>query len=91
MANYNTFVVQKTNGGKTVLVTSSARKAHNLLTTGTRIEVWSDNRKIVSIYKRTSSLLKPYIQQERDYIRAKQEAAEQRHKQRRWDPYDHTV
>ena len=83
MAKYNTFVVQKTKGGQTVLVTSSARKAAKLLTPGVRVEVWSENRKVDTIYTRTGSALLWYIEQERDYIRAKQAVAEKRNRKRR--------
>lgn len=84
MAKYNTFVVQKTNnGGGTVLVTSSARKAQRMLTVGLRIEVWSENRKTETVHTRTASRLTPYINIEREYIGKKQAAAERRNKARR--------
>lgn len=82
MARYNTFLVLSTKG-KTLLATSSARKARRLLETGVRIEVWSANAKTETIYHRTRSLLDKYVADERAYIRAKQEAAERRNKQRR--------
>ena len=87
MANYNTFVVIDTKKRKTLLTTSSARKANSLLTTGFRVEVWNGNTKVEVIYerdkRREANPLGPYIQLERAYIRAKQAAAEQRNKQRR--------
>ena len=83
MAKYNTFVVQETKGGKAVLVTSSARKAKRLLQPGRRVEVWSENKRAEVIYARTRSKLGKYTAAERDYIRAKQEAAERRNKARR--------
>lgn len=87
MANYNTFVVVNTKTRKTVLTTSSARKANSILTTGVRVEVWNGNNKLETIYerdkRREASPLGPYIAMEREYIRAKQAAAEQRNKQRR--------
>ena len=87
MANYNTFVVVDTKTRKTTLTTSSARKANSLLTTGFRIEVWNGNIKLETIYerdkRREANPLGPYIELERAYIRAKQEAAEQRNKRRR--------
>lgn len=83
MAKYNTFVVQKTNNGRTVLVTSSARKARQMLTTGLRVEVWSENRKTETEHTRTASRLTPYITAEREYIGKKQAAAERRNKARR--------
>lgn len=88
MAKYNTFVVQETKGGRAVMVTSSARKVKRMLTKGLRIEVWSENKKIETIYTRTSSELTKYITAEREHIRAKQEAAEKRNKARRARAYD---
>lgn len=82
MASYNTFLVLSTKG-KPLMVTSSARKAHRLLQTGVRIEVWSANAKAETIYSRTRSLLDKYVSAEREYIRAKQAAAEQRNRRRR--------
>ena len=82
MAKYNTFLVLSTKG-KPLLVTSSARKARQLLQIGTRVEVWSGNAKAETIYSRNRSLLDKYVTAERDYIRQKQEAAERRNKQRR--------
>lgn len=82
MAKYNTFVVQETKGGRTVLVTSSARKANILPHPGIRVEVWSDNSLTETIYTRTRAKLDPYIAAERDYIRAKQEAATRRNQRR---------
>ena len=87
MAKYNTFVVIDTKRRKTILVTSSARKANSLLATGIRIEVWNDNNKLESIYerdkRREANPLGPYIEQEREYIRARQEASTMRNTQRR--------
>ena len=83
MAKYNTFVVQKTNSGQAVLVTSSARKAKQALAIGFRLEVWSANEKQETIYTRTAKKLDKYITAERDYIRNKQAKAEARNKARR--------
>ena len=82
MAKYNTFLVLSTKG-KPLLVTSSARKARKLLQTGIRIEVWSANAKVETVYHKTRTLLEKYVTAEREYIRAKQEAAERRNKRRR--------
>ena len=82
MAKYNTFLVLSTKG-RPLLVTSSARKARKLLQTGIRIEVWSANAKEETVYHRTRSRLERYVAAEREYIRAKQEAAERRNKRRR--------
>jgi hypothetical protein len=83
MANYNTFIAQQTKGGKTMLVTSSARKVKSLLTPGVRIEVWSENQKTETIYTKTRALLDKYVESEKAYIREKQAKAEQRNKARR--------
>lgn len=91
MANYNTFIAQETKGGKTMLVTSSARKVKSLLTSGIRIEVWSANQKTETIYKKTVSLLDKYIASEKAYIREKQAKAEKRNKARRARANDRSI
>ena len=83
MANYNTFIAQETKGGRTMLVTSSARKVKRLLTPGVRVEVWSENKKVETVYTKTVSLLDKYVQSEKQYIREKQAKAERRNKLRR--------
>lgn len=83
MANYNTFIAQETKGGKTMLVTSSARKVKQLLAKGIRIEVWCENQKTETIYSKTCSLLNKYVEAERQYIRNKQAKAEKRNQARR--------
>ena len=83
MANYNTFIAQQTKGGKTILVTSSARKVKSLLNPGVRVEVWSENKKVETVYTKTSALLEKYIQSEKQYIKEKQARAEHRNKLRR--------
>ncbi len=83
MAKYNTFVAQETKGGRTVLITSSARKVKLLLAPGVRVEVWSNNQKTETIYTKTRALLDKYVEAERAYIREKQARAEQRNKLRR--------
>ena len=87
MANYNTFVVVNCKTRKTVVTTSSARKAYKELQKGIRIEVWNDNVLIERIYegdkKREKNPMKPYIDKEREYIRKKQERATQRNTRRR--------
>ena len=83
MANYNTFIAQQTKNGKTIIVTSSARKVKSLLVPGVRVEVWSDNKKVETIYTKTKALLNKYVKLERQYIREKQARAEQRNKLRR--------
>lgn len=87
MANYNTFVVVNCNTRKPILTTSSARKANAELTVGVRVEVWNNNAIIEVIHeydkRKEKYPLAPYIQQEREYIRKKQEKAEQRNKRRK--------
>ena len=83
MANYNTFIAQETKGGKTLIVTSSARKVKSLLTPGIRVEVWNNNQKTETIYTKTQALLGKYIHSEKMYIREKQAKAEKRNQARR--------
>jgi hypothetical protein len=83
MAKYNTFTVQLTKNGRLLLVTSSARKAKQTLSPGLRVEIWSENRKVATVYTRTKAKLDTYIAAERDHIRAKQAAAEARNQLRR--------
>lgn len=83
MAKYNTFVVCNSRTGKTILVTSSARKARNELRLGRRIEVWNGNRQEHKIIWRNRERIKPYIQAERDYIGRRQLAAEMKNKARK--------
>lgn len=83
MAKYNTFIVQETKGGKPLLVTSSARKAKQLLTQGIRVEVWSDNQRVETIHTKTIRKFDPYTAAEKEYIRNKQAAAEKRNNLRR--------
>lgn len=83
MAKYNTFVVQLTKTGRALLVTSSARKVERFpLSAGLRVEVWSENKKIDTIYFRSREKLKVYTAAEKAYIKAKQEAAEKRNLRR---------
>lgn len=83
MAKYNTFIAQATKGGKTVIVTSSARKVKSLLTPGIRIEVWTENRKAETIYTKTRAMLDKYVEAERQYIREKQARAQEQNRMRR--------
>ena len=83
MANYNTFIVVDCNSKKSILTTSSARKATKLLQTGTRIDVWNNNEKVTTIYAKDRTPMKPYIEAEREYIRKKQARAEERNKRRK--------
>lgn len=88
MANYNTFVVVDCASRKSILATSSARKANAMLRVGTRIDVWNGNQKVETIYaaeskRESGGTMAPYIELEREYIRNKQKRAEQRNSLRR--------
>ena len=90
MANYNTFIAQETKSGKTIIVTSSARKVKSVLGPGVRVEVWNENKRLETIYTRTSALLNKYIKLERQYIKEKQARAEYRNKLRRAKLHEYT-
>ncbi len=81
MANYNTFIVMECGARKACLVTSSARKAAHALTKGVRIDVWSDNEFVESVYSNTNGMAK-YTSAEKQYIREKQERAQMRNARR---------
>lgn len=83
MAKYNTFVVIECKRNKTVLITSSARKATGELFKGRRIEVWNENERIGKVYAHKRETMKPYIEAEREYIRMKQTSAEVRNAHRK--------
>lgn len=83
MANYNTFIVVDCNSRKSILTTSSARKANGELAKGFRVDVWNNNEKVLTVYQKTRELMKPYIEAEREYIRQKQARAEARNKARK--------
>ena len=85
MATYNTFLVVDCRSRRPLLATSSARKAVRALETGRRVEVWSENELVRTVYAKTKKELYEYTEAERQYIRAKQEratAARQRRKER---------
>lgn len=78
---YNTFVLTECKTGRNIIVTSSARKANDLLCKGRRIEVWNSNEKVETIYRKNKgerNPMRPYIEAEREYIRQKQHNAERR-------------
>ena len=82
MANYNTFSVVDCKTRKTILTTSSARKANREMKPGLRIDIWNDNALIDTIYQRNRDKIRPYIQAEKDYIREKQARATEKNKKR---------
>ena len=83
MANYNTFVVVDCKSRKSILTTSSARKSAKLLQTGFRIDVWNENQKVETVYAKDRTMMKPYIEAEKEYIRQKQARAEERNRRKR--------
>ena len=78
MAKYNTYLVCLCKSGRSILVTSSARKAVRMLEKGKRIEVWNENTRLRVVHQKTREQMKVYIRQEQDYLFAKQMAAERR-------------
>lgn len=83
MAKYNTFLVCLCKSGRSMLVTSSARKALRMLEKGRRVEVWNENTRVKVVHQKTREQMSPYIRQEQDYLFAKQVAAEARNSTRR--------
>ena len=87
MAKYNTFVVIDYKKRKNLLVTSSAKKANELLKVGTKIEVWNENELIEVIHfaksKYSKDFIWRYILKEKEYIGKKQRQAELRNKRRK--------
>ena len=88
MANYNTFLVVDCYTRKSVLVTSSARKAKEHLAKGVRVEVWNNNQKIETIYSPgkkncNKNPLGSYIEAEKEYIGKRQMQAERRNRMRK--------
>ena len=80
MANYNTFVVVDCKSRKSILTTSSARKAKKLLSVGFRIDIWNNNEKIDTVHYNEPIKMKPFVMAEKEYIRKKQQDAERRNK-----------
>ena len=90
MANYNTFAVVQSKSGKILLVTSSARKASEMLCVGRRVEVWNENERFVSITYKDRDRFRPFIRIEKDYIRRKQEKATIRNQKKHGGAHDKT-
>ena len=82
MAKYYTFAVIDYKKSCNVLVTSSARKAKKILKSGLKTEIWNENSLIDVVYTRTKEKLNEYVQNEKDYIKARQKRAEERNKRR---------
>ena len=55
-----TYIVQKTKGGKVVLITTDPQEAEPLLAPGNRLEVWEKDQKVDTIYTRTRERLEQY-------------------------------
>lgn len=88
MANYNTFLVVDCYTRKSVLVTSSARKAKEHLVKGVRVEVWNNNQMVETIYSPgkkncNKNPLGNYIEAEKEYIVRRQGKAERRNRLRK--------
>ena len=79
----NTFVLVDTKSRKPVFVTPSARKCKNEFQEGYRIEVWSCNRLVETIYSRNIDDINKYVRLEKEYIAMKQKRAEERNKRRK--------
>ena len=78
MAKYNTYLVCLCKSGRSILVTSSARKATRMLEKGRCVEIWNENTRLKVVHQKTREQMAPYIRQEQDYLFAKQVAAERR-------------
>lgn len=83
MAAYNTFGLVDTKTRKILLITSSARKCKKAFVKGYKIEVWSGNALVNTIYSRNLADIDEYIRMEKQYIANKQRKAEARNKRRK--------
>ena len=79
----NIFVVIDCKKRKNLMVTSSARKAKNLLEKGVKVEIWSENRHVETVYFRLIRNLDKYVSLEKQYIAEKQANATKRNQRRR--------
>ena len=75
MANHNTFAVVESQHGKILLITSSARKANEMLCEDNHIEVWNNNEKFITITHEDKDRMRAFVRIEKDFIRRKQEKA----------------
>ena len=80
---YNTFVVFDCKKRRVLLVTSSSRKAKEKIQKGIKVEVWSENQHIETIYNRNINQINKYVMIEKQYIAQKQTKATQRNKRRK--------
>ena len=83
MADYNTFNLIDTKSRKTLVTTSSARKAKREFVKGYRIDVWNGNVLKESIYSKNLFEIDKYVRLEKENIAKKQKIAEERNKRRR--------
>ena len=79
----NIFVVYDCKKRKSILVTSSARKAKAMLNKGIKIEVWSESKFVEKIYFRTIRNMDKYTSLEKQYIKIKQANAERKNQRRK--------
>ena len=83
MANYNTFAVVDSKQGEILLITSSARKASEMLCEEKHIEVWNNNEKFITITHENKDRMRAFVRIEKDFIRRKQEKATKKNKYKR--------
>jgi len=81
-AEHITYIVMDCRSRHVARVTNSARKALSQLQKGKRIEVWSGDVLIDTVYDSTRPKFKKYVERERVYIAQKQARAEHRNKLR---------
>ena len=78
----NIFVVVGCQHRNVILVTTSARKAKKLLKKGVRVDIWSNNEYVDTIYFKQVDKFNPYVMYEKQYIGEKQRQAEERNRRR---------
>lgn len=81
-AEHITYIVMDCRTRHVMLVTNSARKAQATLEKGKRIEAWSGNVLIDTVYDSSRPRFKKYVERERVYIAQKQARAEHKNRLR---------
>ena len=79
----NTFVIYDCDKRRNLLITQSARKAKEMISVGTKAEVWNDDALIETIYVKNLGKINKYIEMQKEYIAKKQMYAERKNKRRR--------
>jgi len=77
------FTLIDTRSRKIALITASARKCRKLFRKGLKIEIWSNDSLIETIYNKNIADLSKYITQEKEYISNKQKRATERNRFRK--------